>query len=171
MKIILSIKKKIKPFRIYVKAKSRVGSYVSELTGITDKILNKEGVPFRVALQSFKKYVGKDWQKCLFVTFGSSDKDIFMASSDRNLDASREDALFVCRHMFDYCRFIHQFIQTEQGNPYSLINYLKLFGKEFNGKAHDACDDAYNLMLLYSLFLEKKSIVEEEYFKTLLFSR
>ena len=158
-----TIKKVFKPFKSYVKAKSKVGKYVTELTGITDAKLAKEGVAFRVALQSFKKYVGKDFNKCLFVTFSDSDKNIFLASSDNNLDANREDALLVIHHMWDYCKFIHQFIQTEIGNPYSLVNYLKLFNVPFDGKAHDAAADAYNLIKLYKAFYEKKDIVEKEY--------
>lgn len=162
-----SIKKVFKPYKCYVKSKGKIGSFVTKLTGITPEKIAKEGVPFRVALQGLKKYVGKDWEKSLFVTFGPSDGTIFMASSDNNLDANRADANFVVHHMFDLCGFIHQFIQDEHGNPYSETNYLKLFEVDFAGEAHDAVVDAYNLIRLYKAFYERKDIVEREYSKTI----
>ncbi|MCR5491130.1 MAG: exonuclease domain-containing protein [Bacilli bacterium] len=162
----LTVKKVMKPYKTYVRAKSRIGHFVTELTGITEQMLKDKGVVYRLALQGFKKYMGKDFEKALFVTFGSHDKVIFQSSLENNLDASKEDTLFILRHHFDFSAFLSRYIKDEHGNPYSLANYLKIFEVEFEGKAHDACADAENLVSLYEAFLKKKDIVKAEYKKT-----
>lgn len=161
----LTIKKTFKPFRFYVKAKGKVGPIVTKLTGITDLQLKKQGVTFREVQQSFRKYVGKEWEKCLFVSYGSQDGKIFLASGERNMDASMPEARFVSHHMLDLCDFISRFVRPDNDGVYSLTNCLKIFEVEFKGQAHDALVDAYNLMLLYSAFLSRKDIVAREYKK------
>ena len=65
----LTVKKVLKGFKSYVRPHARIGKVVTDLTGITEELLVKEGLPYRVVQQAFRKYVGKDWEKCLFVTF------------------------------------------------------------------------------------------------------
>jgi len=163
----LSVKRIIPGFSSYVKSKAKVGKVVTNLTGITDEKLRKEGIPFRLIQQGLKKYVGKEWGKCLFVTFGSHDLRIIMQSAENNMDASMEEARYVTHHAFDFSEFLARFIKDEHGNSYSLANYLKVFGVPFEGKAHCALVDAYNLIDLYKAFLSKPDIIEVEYKKTL----
>ncbi|MCQ2741824.1 MAG: exonuclease domain-containing protein [Bacilli bacterium] len=162
-----SIKRICRGYKAYVKPKSRIGKVVTDLTGITEDLIKKEGVPYRVALQGLQKYLGKDWNKCLFVVFGNFDAKIFQASSEHNMDASKEDTRYVVHHIFDYSSFISRYVKDEHGNPYSLSNYLTLFNVKFKGQKHDALADAYNLALLYKAFLENKDIVANEYKKVL----
>ncbi|MDO5330386.1 MAG: exonuclease domain-containing protein [Bacillota bacterium] len=162
----LSVRKIMPGFKSYVKAKHPVGRIVTELTGITDAQIKKEGKPFRVVQESFKKYVGKDWTKCRFVTFGNHDCHIIMQTVMNNLDCNDMDGKFMVSHCFDFARFIACFIRDENGNNYSLSNYLKLFGVPFEGVAHDALADAYNLVDLYKAFLANHKLVEQEYKKT-----
>lgn len=164
----LTVKKIFKPYKAYVRAKSRVGKVVTELTGITDEKIEKEGIPYRVALNGLIKYVGnKDYHRCLFVTFGSFDKTIFQASGEHNKDASMDETRFITHHMFDFAEFLSRFVRDQNGNPYSLKNCLKLFGVEFEGREHDAACDALNLIDLYKAFLENPQIVKEEYKKVI----
>lgn len=163
----LSIKKVMPGFKSYVKAKHPIGHVVTRLTGITEEKLKKEGKPFRVVLEDFKNYVGKDWEKCLFVTFGNNDCRIVIQSMMNNLDCNANDAKFMVSKDFDFAKWLSQFIKDQNGNTYSLINYLKLFGKEFEGTAHDALTDAYNLIKLYEAVLNRKDIMEVEYQKSL----
>lgn len=162
-----SVKKIFPGFQSYVKAKAKVGRVVTDLTGITDAKIKSDGVPFRVVQQSFRKYVGKDWGKCLYVTFGSHDLRIIMQSAENNMDSSREEARYVTHNAFDLSEFISRFIKDEHGNSLSLTNYLKVFGVPFEGQAHDALVDAYNLIDLYKAFLAHPEIVEAEYKKVL----
>ena len=163
----LLIKKCFKPFQTYVKAKHHVGKYVTDLTGITDLMIKREGVSYRVALNSFKKYCGKDFYRSLFVVYGNSDASIFRASMENNLDASKEDTIHIVKHIFDFCFFAFKFIQGDDGNPLSLKRILDVFGVPFDGQAHDALADAKNLMHLYQAMLKSPNIMLREYKKTL----
>ena len=162
-----TVKKIFPGFKSYVKPHQRIGKVVTDLTGITEDMLAKQGVPYRVVQQGFKKYVGKDWDKCLFVTFGSHDFRIIMQSALNNLDASEAQSKYVVHHGWDYAEWIAQFIRDPHGNNYSLANYLRIFNVKFDGKAHDALVDAKNLIELYKAFLKHPEIVEAEYQKRL----
>ena len=163
----LTIKKVHRPFKSYVKAKHGIGRVVTKLTGITEETLQKKGVPFRVVQQELKRYLGRDWSKCLFVTFGSHDLRIIMQSALSNLDSNADAAHYVVKHDFDLQDFIARYVKDDNGNPLSLTNYLKVYHIPFEGQAHDAETDAYNLMLLYKAFIANPAINEMEYKKTL----
>lgn len=163
----LTVKKVFKPYHAFVLAKHRVGPIVTKLTGITDLQLKREGIPFRTVQIQLKKYIGKDFKNPLFVSYGPTDATMFLASSENNMDASTDEARFVARHFFDLASFIGQYVRDENGNPYSLTNALKTYGIEFEGTAHSALADAYNLLLLYQGFLEKKEITLRHYMKLL----
>ena len=92
---------------------------------------------------------------------------MFLASSENNMDASTEEARFVARHFFDLAAFIGQFVRADDGNIYSLTNALKLYGIEFEGTAHSALADAYNLLLLYQGFLANQEVTLRNYMKLL----
>ena len=159
----LTIKKIFPGFKSYVIPKARIGKVVTDLTGITEEMIDKEGKPYRVVQQSFKKYVGRDFNNALFVTFGSHDYVIITASAENNMDASMEQARFITHHGFDFAQWLANFIRDPNGNNYSLANYLKIFGVPFEGKAHDALVDARNLVDLYKAVLANPQVIKENY--------
>lgn len=160
--------KKIMPgFKSYVRAKEHIGHFVTELTGITEQKLKEEGLPLRVVLQSFKEYVGRDWEKTLFVTFGSHDKKIISESIMHNLDADKNLTSHMIHSNWDFSDWLSRYIRDANGNTYSLTNFLKRFGVEFEGKAHDALVDAYNLAMLYQAVLDHPDILSQEFKSTL----
>jgi DNA polymerase III epsilon subunit-like protein len=163
----LTIKKILPPFQSYVKAHHPIGGIVIKMTGITQRTLEEKGEPFPYVLQQFKKYVGKYWGKAMFVTFGNHDLRIVNQSVLNNFDSDPEIAHMINKYDFDFSLFLQQYIQDPNSNPLSLTNYLKVFGVPFEGKAHDALVDAYNLLDLYKAFLAKPEIVAAEYKKTL----
>lgn len=158
-----SIKKVHAPFKRYVKAKHQVGFHVAQLTGITDEKLRNEGEDFPAVLSSFRKYVGKFWDSCRFVTFSEHDMVIVKNTMAQNRDLNPSYARNIYRHHLDLQRLLDRYIQDQNGNPYSLTNYLKVFGLEFDGKAHDAIYDALNLLDLYKVAREGKEIFIKEY--------
>ncbi len=162
-----SVKKVFKPYHAYVLPKHRVGPIVTKLTGINDLTLKREGIPFRSMQVQLKKYVGKDFKNPVFVSYGPTDASMFLASSENNMDASTEEARFVARHFFDLAAFIGQFVRDDHGNILSLTNALKAYDVAFEGTAHNAQDDAYNLLLLYQAFMEKREITLKNYMKVL----
>lgn len=162
-----TIKKVGAPFKRYVLAHHPIGHFVENMTHITQKLLEKEGKPFAEVLREFRKYVGKHWDDALFVTFGNHDMVIFHRSLEENEDASEVIVKYINKNNIDFSAFLSPYVQDLNGNPLSLANYLKVFGVQFEGRAHDALADAYNLMDLYKAVLEKPNVLIEEYAKTL----
>ncbi len=150
-----------------VKAKNKVGSVVTDLTGITDAQLKKDGMSFRQTIDMLKKYMGRDYSKCKYVTFGSHDIRIISQSQAYNLDVKKEDVQILIKHNFDLSEFLSTYVKDENNNNYSLANFLKVFHLEFKGTQHNALMDAVNLAYLYDAFLKNKDIVKEEYIKVL----
>ena len=150
-----------------VKSKNRVGNVVTELTGITDAQLKKSGVSFRQVIEMLKKYMGRDYTKCKYVTFGSHDLRIIAQSLAYNLDAKKEDVQILIKHNFDLAEFASNYVKDENNNNYSLANFLKVFGLEFKGTQHNALSDAINLAYLYDAMLKNKDIMKDEYMKVL----
>lgn len=164
-----TVKKILKGYSSYVKAHNRIGRVVTELTGITEKLLQEKGRPFPEVFKQFRGYVGKYWNKCKFVTFGTHDLRIINMSVENSPkdDELSELAHYVNKNHFDISSFLGQFIQDQHGNPLSLSNNLKVFSQEFEGTKHSALADAYNTALLYKAFIEHPEIVQEEYKKAL----
>src|SRR5574344_704378 len=162
-----TIKKVVAPFQMYVKAHHPIGGVVIKMTGITQKTLDEKGEPFPFVLSQFKRYVGKYWGHCMFVTFGNHDLRIVNQSVLNNFDSDPEIAHVINKNDFDYSLFLQQYIQDPNSNPLSLTNYLKVFEVPFEGRAHDALADAYNLLDLYKAFLARPDKVAKEYKKTL----
>lgn len=166
-----TVKKMHKGFYSYVLAKNKVGKVVTDLTGITDEIVKKEGRRLRFVIQDLKKYMGKDFSRCLFVTFGNHDLRILSQSLAYNLDAPKDDIYLMIKHNFDLAEWISDYIRDENGNNYSLANLLKVFEVDFEGQQHNALADTINLVYLYEKILERKDILHREYRNVLLKQR
>ena len=162
-----SIKKIHKGYYSLVKAKNKIGKIVTDLTGINEAMVKQNGKSLRVVISEFKKYMGKDFSKTLFVTFGSHDLRILAQSLAYNLDAPKEEIQLMIKHGFDFSEFMSQYVRDDNGNTYSLANSLKLFGVDFEGTQHDAYADALNLAYLYDAFIKNKDILKNEYKKVL----
>lgn len=162
-----NIKKEKSPFKIYVKAKNKVGGFVSKLTGITDERLQKEGVSFAKAMNEFKKYCGVAFKKCSFLTFGNHDMRILSQSIAYSLDFPKDIVSQIQKNYIDYQAVIAEFIRDDNYNPLSLVHYCELFNIEQAGIAHDPSVDAVNLAHIYQAFLDNKSLVLEQYLKLL----
>lgn len=163
----LTIKKISKPFKSYVKAKHPIGSIVTEMTGITEEKLKEEGVDFRLAQQGFRKYIGGDWLKAMFTSYGNQDIVMLKSSVDNNPDAYIEDFKFISHRYFDFASFLSCYVKDDKGNVLSLAHACELFSVQLYGKNHDALSDARNLVSLYSSFLDQKALILDRYMKIL----
>ncbi len=162
-----SVKKIHKGMYTLVKAKNRIGKVVTDLTGITEANLKECGIPFRSAIEQLKKYMGRDFGKCLFVTFGNHDFRIMAQSLAHNLDVKKEDVEIIIKHQFDFADFANGYIKDENNNNLSLANMLKVFNIDFEGTQHDALADTLNLVYLYDAFVKNREILKNKYRKTL----
>ncbi len=162
-----SVKKIHKGMYTLVRAKNRIGKVVTDLTGITEADIREKGVSFRVAIDMLKKYMGRDYSKCLFVTFGNHDFRIMAQSLAHNLDVKKDDVEVVIKHQFDFADFANNYVKDEKNNNLSLANMLKVFNIDFEGTQHNALADTLNLVYLYDAFLKNREILKNEYRKTL----
>ncbi len=163
----LTVKKIFRPFKCYVLPKSKVGPIVTEITGITDDMLKKDGVSFRLAQQGFRKYVGGDWYKSMFLAYGSQDIVMLKSSAERNPDSFIEDVRFISHHYLDFASFLSSYVKDDRGNTLSLQHACEMLGAPMVGKNHDALNDARNLVSLYTAFLEQKELIQQRYIKIL----
>ena len=159
----LSIKKVFKPYHAYVKPKHRIGAVVTKLTGIDEKLIERKGISYREVLTGLQKYLGKEFNRTLLVCYGDQDPRILQASSENNMDASREMSRYLSRHCFNFEVYLGNFFRDDNGNFLSLSNICNRMGLEFEGVAHGATADAKNLLNLYVAFLEKPELTIEGY--------
>ena len=162
-----TVKKVHKGFSCYVKARAPIGHFVTDLTGITQKTLEKQGLLYHDAICQFQKYASRFKGDVLFVSYGNGDISILEQSSYVNFDDGVEFVRNIKKNYLDFAAFFGNFVRSDKGNVYSLTNALKLFDAVFEGTAHDALADAMNLERLYEQFLEQKEVVALLYKQTL----
>ncbi len=161
------IKKRKEPFKIYVKAHNKIGTYVSGLTGIKEETLKQKGVSFDTAMKALKKYVGLNFKKATFITFGNHDMRIINQSIMYNILYPKDVTSQIQKNYFDMSAFLNEFIRDESGNALSLVHFCDLFGVKEAGSAHDPEVDAINLANLYDAFVSNPDLVTSEYIKHL----
>ena len=159
------IRKRKNPFKIYVKAHNKIGGYVSELTGITEDLLRKQGVSFDTAMKELKKYIGLHYKAATYITFGNHDMRILNQSIAYNILYPKEMTSQIQKNYFDFSAFLSEFIRDEAGNALSLVHFCELFNLQEAGPAHDPEVDAINLANLYDAFLANPSLVSSEYLR------
>ena len=153
--------------KLYVKPKNKIGSYVKKLTGITEEVLEKEGIPFVKAMKQFRRYCGTAYKKASFIAFGNQDIYILTQSVMYNFDADNELIAQIKQNYIDFSSFLAEFTKDDNNNPLSLSNYCKHYKVEEKGTAHDPLYDALNLAYLYNAFIDHPEIVYEDYLKRL----
>ncbi len=154
-------------FEINIRPSHKVGGYVRNLTGITDEMLAKCGVPFAEALEKLKSYIGGDAGKSVFIAFGNNDARILDQSLTFHPDADAHYVHLMKKNYLDFSAFLGRYIHDERGNPYSLSNALKIFNVPFPGNAHDGLNDAKALVALYDAFSKNPPVLLTEYRKSI----
>ena len=155
-------------FKILVKAKNKIGNYVTDLTKITEEDLKREGVSFNDALLALKKYLGMKWKKCLFMTYGNHDLRMLNQSIAYNFQFPKDFCQQIQHNYCDFSAFFSDFVRDEKGNPLSLIHGCELFKVDIMEPTHDPRSDAVNLARLYDAFLKQSDIVKEEFKRAVL---
>lgn len=160
------IKRKYPSFKIYVKSNGEVGKIVTKLTGIDDALLKNKGVGFFEALDKLKKYVGKNYKKMKYLTYGNFDMRLLHQTS---IDNSLDDEFIqsVYKNHVDYANFLSRYVRSNKNDQISLLDGLKTFEVTPYGNPHDPEADAVNLMYLYEAVIKKRTILKEEYKKVL----
>ena len=162
-----TIKKFHKPFLRYVKCQGNVGHIVEELTGLNDDFIKINGVDFESAMQDFKNYLSDCINNCIFISFGNHDLRIISQTLHANDDKCKQICELIFDNHIDFLKLIQEFVKDNEGMPYSLINYCKIFSVDIKKPLHSPDNDAINLAKLYDVFLKKRQIIIEEYKKAI----
>jgi len=158
---------KAKKFKQYVKPLGQIGKFVSNMTSITEDILREQGVTLEQTFKDFKDFVRKPFNECAFIVFGSNDVKMIVDSISYSKPVNDEIGYNICKNSIDYLAFCSQYIKDDNGNNYSLVNYLKVFNIEPYGVSHDPLNDSIDLMNLYNALDTQKDILLNEYIKVL----
>lgn len=163
-----TIKKVFPGFKKYVLAKNSVGRLVEELTGINSDLLAKEGLGFEEVLPLFKKYVGSNFSKTRYVTFGTHDLRILKQSLLYTPEADHGMVTTIIKNNLDLSSIVNEFIKDDNNNTLSLVNLCKLFEISPVEPAHDPLNDALMLAYLYNELYKRHDIVKARYANVLL---
>lgn len=163
-----SFKKIFPGFKHYVLAQNSIGRVVENLTGITPDLLAREGVSFTEVLPLLKKYVGNNFAKTKYVTFGNHDLRILKQSQNYNPDADHNIVGVLLKNNLDLSVIINEFIKDDKNNTLSLVNLCKVFNIPPVEPAHDPLNDALMLAYLYRELLVQTDLLKERYAQVLL---
>lgn len=164
----LIIEKEENGFKEYVQAKGTTGKIITEMTSITDALLEEKGVPVDVMLEKFKAYVHEDLRNVSFIVFGTNDARMILETNKISKPSNAYIFKQIIPNIVDYLAFLSQYCRDENFNSYSLTNYLKVFEGTPVGISHDPLNDAIDLMNLYDCVSKRKDILLNEYKKNLL---
>lgn len=156
-----NIKEVSKGFKVYCKINSKVGRIVTELTGINDELLEKEGLTFKESINKFERYVGKEDTK--FIQYGNFDMHLLHNSQVFNNLESNKFIQRIYKNHIDLGGIISQYIRKDKGHMISLLDACKIFNLNIEGEEHDPLSDSINLMNVYNAFLKEKGILRKEY--------
>lgn len=157
-------------FRQFCLARESVGPVVTQLTGITDERIKKEGHSFEAVMRDLNRLIGNLGSSLAVVVFGNQDS-LMLGNSFNRSDKGPFLSSFVPylrKHIFDYSEFISRFVRDDNGQTLSLLHLLDLFEVPACGIAHDPLNDALNLMNLYRAASRSPAVLKDEYKKKIL---
>jgi inhibitor of KinA sporulation pathway (predicted exonuclease) len=137
----------VQRLRVYVNPGEPIAPFITDLCGITQEQIDKEGVTLDEAYQQLKEMHRRHTEFINPVTWGGGDsQEVFEQISD---DA-RKDWCFGRRWIDAKTLVVSQMIGKEN-RVYSggLSSAMKRFNLKFEGRKHDAQDDAENTWRIY----------------------
>lgn len=160
------IKEDDEGFISYVKATNPIGKIISKMTNLSEEFIQQNGISFEDALNKFQTYVG-DIENTTFIVFGSNDARMIIESIKYSHPNNENIAYAIIERIFDYLSFLSQYVKDGNNNTLSLVHYVELFNGIPSKVSHNPLNDSRDLKNLYSLFLENKAIIKNEYKKIL----
>lgn len=131
---------KVDELKLYIRPQkyTRMHKQIVSLTGIRDKTLEEQGLPFPDAFATFQEWCGEEYS---YVTWSTSDLPILVDNMIlHGIDVSELPDTYDLQRIF--CKEIMRFDRR-----LSLDDALKVL-KEHGGTAHDALNDANNTVLV-----------------------
>lgn len=137
--------------RAYVKIDHPLNPFITKLTGITDEVLQKEGTSLR---EAYDKLVLLHKARGAFVnpvTWGQGDSQCLRSQ------VGLDEAMYCFGRRSRDVKDIFQAWRESQGEKVQggLAKSLTKLGMQFQGRKHDALDDAFNTARAYHALLRK----------------
>ena len=151
---------------IYTRPRCSVGKIVTKMTSITDEFLKENGITWTETINVINDYLkDEDENDIMFVSFGPNDARMILESNRFSKPENVDISTKWLSKVFDLMTFISQYIRDDNGNTYSLVNFLKLYNVEPVGESHNPRNDAMDLLNLYKAFNSNPDILFDEYLK------
>lgn len=143
----------ISEFCRYVRLGSPLSEYIEDLTGISDLVLDEEGVDFHTAYKDLFLWVRKLNLKREPVVWGCGDRLLLK----HNLKKQRPEEKWHFGHRDLDVKALYQTYADAYGLSLKggLETCMKRLKLSFDGKAHDAVVDARNTAKFYCFFVER----------------
>jgi inhibitor of KinA sporulation pathway (predicted exonuclease) len=133
--------------RIYVNPNEPISPTIIELCGITQEKIDSEGIPLDAAYENLKRFHRANTDFMNPITWGGGDsKEI----QDQIGEKAREDWCFGRRWIDAKTMAVSRMIAREDKIlSGGLKTTMKRYGLKFDGRPHDAQDDAENTFKIY----------------------
>jgi inhibitor of KinA sporulation pathway (predicted exonuclease) len=157
-------------FKCFIKPSTDIGTVVTAMTGITDELLDKEGISFSEAMEKLNAFLGTRSVKTKVLTYG--DQDCHMLSCSYRLCDDKTPFLksfvnYLLRNNVDVGTFFSRYIRGKKNELVSLTHMREFFSLPPAGTAHDPLVDSLDLYHIYQAFASDKELVKESYKKLL----
>lgn len=153
-------------FKCYVKTKAQIGSVVVTMTGITDSLLNEQGIEFSQCLTDLNNFLGNRSSKLKVLTYGDQDKRM-LTNSFKILNSptpfQKDFVNYLCRNTVDLGAFISKYLRGKKSEYISLIHLREFLKIEPSGNSHDPLVDAMDLYHIFQVLVSKKELLVESY--------
>ena len=126
--------------RLYIQPRyyEKMHRKIASLTGISDRCLQQQGLPFPEAMEQFLAWCGEDYG---YITWSDSDLPVLMENMQLwGMDVSRMPPSYDAQRMFG-----RELMREDR--QYSLDSALEALGLQ-GDKAHDALHDARNTVMV-----------------------
>ncbi|MFK4135944.1 exonuclease domain-containing protein [Pseudomonas luteola] len=119
--------------------KDAVSEYCTQLTGLTQALVNKQGKPLHDVLDSIKRKFGGP-QK-IYTAWGTDDQYLSKQCSELGIESSPIQSCLNAAQLYAIRK-------RHKGGRLSMVKAMASEGLTFQGKQHSALDDARNLARL-----------------------
>ncbi len=158
--------KRVKVYKEFVKSEGKVGGVVSVLTGITDDLLKKKGIPFSKAISELVEFSKCPGGERVYITFGNQDLNMLRTSTIKDESGkARQFYNHIKKNWFDLQEFVSRYVHDERHMTYSQPKLLEIFQAEDLKHAHDPLYDAENLKNLFVQVIKRPDIMVTQFEK------
>lgn len=156
----LLLGKKAFSFQRLIRPKEKIGWVVENLTGLSDALVQKEGLPLATVLKEWIDLL-RPFSNKLFLSY--SGMDLFTLKNSLG-ESPMEEQFYahVKNNYLDFKKYLDRFLCDENGQSLSLLSLAKRFSVTLEGVPHDPLTDALTLSRVYDSIVSNEGRFLEE---------